>query len=80
MAKIKMNRNFSLVFPLYYSSFVNALPLASHFTMFHFCGIFLVLSQELSTLVDQSLVMMLSHIESMIQAAPPPEGSNAMWE
>ncbi|XP_078369401.1 inositol polyphosphate-4-phosphatase type I A-like [Oculina patagonica] len=32
--------------------------------------------QELSTLVEQSLMMMLSHMESMIQRAPPPEGKS----
>lgn len=32
--------------------------------------------QELSTLVDQSLAMMLSHTDSMIQSAPPPKGNS----
>lgn len=36
--------------------------------------------QELSTLVDQSLMMMQSHVDGMIQGVPPPEGSNELWE
>lgn len=36
--------------------------------------------QELSTLVDQSLVMMQSHVDGMIQSVPPPEGSNELCE
>ncbi|CAH3021774.1 unnamed protein product [Porites evermanni] len=32
--------------------------------------------QELSTLVDQSLMMMQSHVDGMIQGVPPPEGNS----
>lgn len=36
--------------------------------------------QELSTLVNQSLVLMQSHIEGMVQGAPTPEGSYSWVE
>ena len=39
-----------------------------------------VFLKELSTLVNQSLVMMQSHMESMVQNARPPEGTDALWE